>query len=39
MLRRKIGKGKPFAFSTTQHIVQRLRKATGEVDYVEALAH
>ena len=35
----KHGNAKPFAFSTTQHIVQRVRKATGEVDYVEALAH
>jgi hypothetical protein len=33
------GNAKPFAFSTMQHIVQRMRKATGEVDYVEALAH
>jgi hypothetical protein len=29
----------PFAFSCMQHIVQRLRNATGKVDYVEALAH
>ena len=36
---RKDGNAKPFAFSTMQHIVQRVRKATGEVDYVEALAH
>ncbi len=35
----KDGNAKPFAFSTMQHIVQRVRKATGEVDYVEALAH
>jgi hypothetical protein len=34
-----IGKAKPFAFSTMQHIVQRMRQATGKVDYVEALAH
>jgi hypothetical protein len=34
-----IGKVEPFAFSTMQHIVQRMRKATGKVDYVEALAH
>ena len=33
------GNAKPFAFSTMQRIVQRVRKATGEVDYVEALAH
>jgi hypothetical protein len=37
MLRRKIGKAKPFAFSTMQHIIQRMRKATGKVDHVEAL--
>src|SRR6476646_9665839 len=35
----KDGNAKPFAFSTMQHIVQRVRKATGEVDYVEALVH
>jgi hypothetical protein len=34
-----IGKVKPFAFSTVQHIVQCMRKATSKVDYVEALAH
>jgi hypothetical protein len=34
-----IGKAKPLAFSTMQHIVQRMRKTTGKVDYVEALAH
>jgi hypothetical protein len=27
------------AFSTMHHIVQRMRKATGKVDHVEALAH
>ena len=27
------------AFSCMQHIVQRMRKATSKVDYVEALAH
>ena len=26
-------------FSCMQHIVQRMRKATSKVDYVEALAH
>jgi hypothetical protein len=30
---------KPFAISCMQHVIQRVRKATGEVDYVEALAH
>ena len=35
----KDGNAKPFALSTMQHIVQRVRKATGEIDYVEALAH
>jgi hypothetical protein len=35
----KDGNAKPFGFSTLQHIVRRVRKATGEVDYVEALAH
>ena len=34
-----IGMAKPFSFSTMQHIVQRVRKDTGEVDYVEALVH
>jgi hypothetical protein len=34
-----IAKAKLFAFSTMQHIVQRMRKATGKVDDVEALAH
>jgi hypothetical protein len=33
------GNDKPFAFSTMQYVVQRVRKATGEADYVEALAH
>ena len=33
----KDGNAKPFAFM--QHIVQRMRKATSKVDYVEALAH
>jgi hypothetical protein len=35
----KDGNARRFAFSTMQRIVQRVRKATGEVDYVEALAH
>ena len=35
----KDGNAKPFAFSSMQHIVQRMRKATSKVDYVEALAH
>ena len=35
----KDGNAKPFAFSRMQHIVQRVRKATSKVDYVEALAH
>jgi hypothetical protein len=35
----KDGNAKPFAFSVMQQIVQRVRKATGEVDYVEALVH
>jgi hypothetical protein len=30
---------KPFTFSCMHHIVQRMRKATSKVDYVEALAH
>jgi hypothetical protein len=30
---------KPFAFGCMQHIVQRMRKVTSKVDYVEALAH
>jgi len=33
------GNTKPLAFSCKQHIVQRMRKATSKVDYVEALAH
>ena len=33
------GNPKPFAFSAMQHIVRRVRKATGEVDDVEALVH
>jgi hypothetical protein len=35
----KDGNTRPFAFSTMRRIVQRVRKATGEADYVEALAH
>jgi hypothetical protein len=35
----KDGNAKPFAFNCMQHIVQRMRKATSKVDYVEALAH
>jgi len=35
----KDGNAKPFAFSIMQDIVQRVRKATGEVDHVEALVH
>jgi hypothetical protein len=35
----KDGNANPFAFSFMQHIVQRMRKATSKVDYVEALAH
>ena len=30
----KDGNARPFAFSTMQRIVQRVRKPTGEVDYV-----
>jgi hypothetical protein len=39
MVFREDRKAKPFAFKTMQHIAQRVRKTTVEVDYVQALAH
>jgi hypothetical protein len=39
MVLRELKTGTPGPFACMQYIVQRMRKTTSKVDYVEALAH